>query len=126
VTREALPADDMMQAFLYRHLVPAKEFLVDVSGRTAPIRVSDRLPVNLPAGGTVTITLASLIPRRVEITGAELSDAPTGISIQKTEQHGGQLDIILACDGTKLKPGRGEHGRHNRHVPDVPSRKRLP
>jgi hypothetical protein len=105
VTREALPADDMMQAFLYRHLVPAKEFLVDVSGRTAPIRVSDRLPVNLPAGGTVTITLASLIPRRVEITGAELSDAPTGISIQKTEQHGGQLDIILACDGTKLKPG---------------------
>jgi hypothetical protein len=105
VTREALPADDMMQAFLYRHLVPAKEFLVDVSGRTAPIRVTDRPPLEIPAGGTITITLASLVPRRVEITGAELSDAPAGLTIQKTEQHGGQLDIILTCDAAKLKPG---------------------
>lgn len=30
VTREALPADDRMQAFLWRHLVPAEELLVQV------------------------------------------------------------------------------------------------
>jgi len=105
VTHMALPADDMMQAFLYRHLVPAKEFLADISGRTAPIRVTDRLPLKIPAGGTVTITLASLVPRRTEITHAELSDAPDGLTIQKAEQHGSQLDLVLACDAAKLKPG---------------------
>jgi hypothetical protein len=105
VTREALPADDMMQAFLYRHLVPAREFLAEVSGRTGPVRANARLPLAIPAGGTVTFDLASLVPRRVAVTGAELADAPEGISIQKVEKHGGQLEIVLACDAAKLQPG---------------------
>ena len=33
LTRKAVPAEDMMQAFLYRHLVPSKELAVSVSGR---------------------------------------------------------------------------------------------
>ncbi|HBO45654.1 MAG TPA: peptidase, partial [Planctomycetaceae bacterium] len=33
VTREAVPADDMMQAFLYRHLVPSEEWIVVVAPR---------------------------------------------------------------------------------------------
>lgn len=33
VTRAAVPADDRMQAFFYRHLVPAQEGLVSVRGR---------------------------------------------------------------------------------------------
>jgi hypothetical protein len=33
LTRTAVPAEDMMQAFLYRHLVPSKELAVSVSGR---------------------------------------------------------------------------------------------
>ena len=105
VTREALPADDVMQAFLYRHLVSARELLVDVAGRTGPLRVTARLPVEIPAGGTVTITLSSLIPRRVEVTGAELSDAPEGITLQKTEKRFGQLEVVIACDAAKMKPG---------------------
>ena len=38
--RPAVPAEDMMQAFLYRHLVPAQEFLAVLLGkRTAPLPV---------------------------------------------------------------------------------------
>ena len=33
IVRPAIPADDMMQSFIYRHLVPAKELKVTVSGR---------------------------------------------------------------------------------------------
>jgi hypothetical protein len=38
VVRPAVPADDMMQAFFYRHLVPAKDLKVAVIGRAAPPR----------------------------------------------------------------------------------------
>jgi len=40
VVRPAVPADDMMQAFFYRHLVPAKDLKVAVIGRAAPPRQS--------------------------------------------------------------------------------------
>lgn len=33
VTHPAVPADDLMQAFIYRHLVPAQELVVSVFGR---------------------------------------------------------------------------------------------
>ncbi len=105
VTRTALPTDDMMQAFLYRHLVPADEFLADVSGRTGPIRIDSKLPLEIPAGGTVTLSLASVFPRRVEITGAELSDAPAGITLGQMEKKFGQLEVTIVCDAAKMKPG---------------------
>jgi len=38
IVRPAVPADDMMQAFFYRHLVPAKDLKVAVIGRAAPPR----------------------------------------------------------------------------------------
>jgi len=36
IVRPAVPADDMMQAFFYRHLVPAKDLKVAVIGRAGP------------------------------------------------------------------------------------------
>ena len=38
LVRLAVPADDIMQAFFYRHLVPAKDLKVAVIGRAAPPR----------------------------------------------------------------------------------------
>ncbi len=105
VTRTALPADDMMQAFLYRHLVPAREFLADVSGRTGPLRVTTHLPLEIPAGGTAKINLTSVYPRRVELTRAELSDAPAGFTLQRAEKHGDELELVIACDAAKAIPG---------------------
>jgi hypothetical protein len=42
VTRKVVPADDMMQAFIYRHLVPAQDLRVAVIGRA-------RTPAKKPA-----------------------------------------------------------------------------
>lgn len=38
ITRLAVPADDVTQAFAYHHLVPASEWLVTVTGRLGPLR----------------------------------------------------------------------------------------
>jgi hypothetical protein len=50
VRRPAVPAEDMMQAFLWRHLVPAKELLVRV---TEPEPVSVEL--DLPSEGVINV-----------------------------------------------------------------------
>jgi hypothetical protein len=51
VERVAVPADDMMQAFLYRHLVPAQELQVAVTGR--PLRSPEARPPVRPARNPV-------------------------------------------------------------------------
>jgi hypothetical protein len=58
VVRPVVPAEDMMQAFAYRHLVPAQELKVAVwtrrvSGLAATIL--GKTPVHIPAGGTVRV-----------------------------------------------------------------------
>jgi hypothetical protein len=56
--RPAVPAEDMMQAFAYRHLVPVQELRVAVIGRSQPrdaARVLSATPAGIPAGGTARI-----------------------------------------------------------------------
>ena len=51
IVRPAIPADDMMQAFIYRHLVPAKDLKVAVMGRgksEAPVKNLGQKPVKPP------------------------------------------------------------------------------
>ena len=58
VRRPAVPADDMMQAYYYRHLVPAQEWLVDIIGRgrgAIPFRLRESKEVKLPSGGTAEL-----------------------------------------------------------------------
>jgi len=50
IVRPAVPADDMMQAFYYRHLVPAKELRVAVTGRGKPQAPAKSSPTGPGAG----------------------------------------------------------------------------
>lgn len=84
VTRTATAADDMMQAFLWRHLVPADEWLVCVSlgrGKRSPIQIDSPLPVKVPVGGSAEVRVKVskwILDRGVEL---ETSEAPAGISL---------------------------------------------
>ncbi len=60
VTRTAVPAEDMMQAFAYRHLVPAQEFLVTFSPPPPP------RPGRTPA---TTQRTRDTAPRRANASG---------------------------------------------------------
>ena len=108
VVRQALPAEDMMQAFIYHHLVPATDLMVTVSG-TARARFPGRLvdfgPIKLRAGSTTEVHIA--IPKGA--TGNKidlvLSDPPEGISLKKTVLTDAGAVLTVYADGEKVKPG---------------------
>lgn len=114
VVHPAVPAEDMMQAFFYRHLVPARELRVAVSQRVvtkSPARIVSSIPVKIPVGGTARVQLAGsagLLMGKVEF---ELSEPPEGIAIEGVEagskpgRPGQGVAIVLRSDAAKVKPG---------------------
>ncbi|MDD4871994.1 MAG: PPC domain-containing protein [Kiritimatiellae bacterium] len=110
VVRPAVPAEDMMQAFAYRHLVPSKELRVGIGGRfqqRGVVKILSELPVKLPAGGTVGVKLN--IPEKILVdrkVAFELSEPPAGITIQKILPSAASTEIILASESEKVKTGQ--------------------
>ncbi|MFT3868956.1 MAG: PPC domain-containing protein [Nibricoccus sp.] len=110
VVREAIPAEDMMQAFAYRHLVPAKEMKVQVVGRggvpKSALRLEDKTPLRLPVGGTAKFRVAVQLGKQFENIKVELSEPPEGISIQKADEGPGVMEVVFAADAAKTKIGQ--------------------
>jgi hypothetical protein len=108
VTRPAVPAEDMMQAFAYRHLVPARELQVAVWGRTlfrAVPQVRSATPVRIPAGGTARVRLGLPPGRLGDRLHLELSDPPAGITLKDVSAAGSDSELVLAGDPAAVKPG---------------------
>jgi hypothetical protein len=109
VTHAAVPADDMMQAFAYYHLVPAQDLKVAIRRgpglRGAP-KVTAGQPLKIPAGGTARFHVEVPLPRNNMIEGVhyELSDPPEGIQLRQVSPSGESAEIVLACDA-RVKPG---------------------
>jgi hypothetical protein len=102
----ALPADDVMQAFAWHQLVPARGSLVWVFGdhRNPLWQVDGRSPVKIPAGGSAQIRIGvprSLLPR-VQLA---LNDPPPGITLQQAADAYGGLVIRLHADAAQASPG---------------------
>lgn len=106
---DAVPAEDMMQAFLYRHLVPMEEGLVVVSGRkrggASQVRVLTREPVVLPKGGQASVQFATPNGPFRDQLEFELSDPPEGISIGKVSSDPKGVVVLLKVDRDKVQPG---------------------
>ncbi len=108
IIRQAVPAEDMMQAFAYHHLVPMQDLLVAVTGPQrlrAPWKLLSEVPVKLPAGGTVSVRFS--LPRgplldQVRLT---LHEPPPGISLQGISLTQDSATVLLRADAGKLKPG---------------------
>jgi hypothetical protein len=108
IHRQAVPAEDMMQAFIYRHLVPADDWMVAVTeGRRfrSPLRLLDRDPVKLPAGGTARVRLSAPRAPILDQVQLALSDPPEGIAIQGMSRVIGGVAIELQADAEKVQPG---------------------
>jgi hypothetical protein len=101
-SRRAVPAEDMMQAFLYRHLVTAQKLLVQVS-EPNPVTVT----LSLPSGGIVRarpgseVTLSASVTRKVDGQGQggvklTLSDPPEWLTLgtESIGQKGGN-EVVL-------------------------------
>jgi hypothetical protein len=119
VLRTAVPAENMMQAFAYKHLVPTHDLKLTIvemvkpqpSGpqRRAfpdPVTLVGKLPVKIPAGGSAEIRATGSVvggpSNRVEV---ELSDPPAGCVVKSVSRHGEALAVVVQCDAEKVKPG---------------------
>ena len=97
-----------MQAFLYRHLVPAQTLMVAVTGRkrnARPIELANRGVVRVREGGTVQVRVK--VPRFMKTQGVELNlnEPPNGITLQDVTVVPIGLAFALVVDGEAVKAG---------------------
>jgi hypothetical protein len=84
VRRIAEPADDAMQAFLYRHLAPARELMVMVRKskfKKRPFELATHGTVRVPKGGSVKAQVKTPNLGMFKNIQLALSDPPEGMSI---------------------------------------------
>lgn len=105
VAHAAVPAEDMMQAFAYRHLVVAQGLKAEVAGRGAPFRPVTRPPLRIAIGGTADVRVAAPAGRFVSNIQLELDNPPEGIVVLSSKHEGNFVDVVLSCDAAKAKPG---------------------
>ncbi len=108
VRRLAVPAEDIMQAFAYRHLVPSKELVATVGGRRMPRRTIDLLsemPLRIPAGGTASVRVRAPLNTPQAKIHFELSEPPEGIVVQRISPIREGSEIVLQSDAGKVKIG---------------------
>ena len=100
IVRLARPVDDVMQAFLYRHLLPAEDMQATVRNTKwgAPrMAVEGGVPVALRAEGTTEVKLRT--PPRTWVQNVEvvLDSPPKGIAVGKTrtDRDGYAFEIVV-------------------------------
>jgi hypothetical protein len=110
VLRQAVPADDMIQAFMYHHMVPARQFVAYVSGTARarpPLTLATSQPMILKTGGTagILVSMQGHAPYPVAQPQYQLSDPPDGITIQAVSPAATATAISFKADPAKVKPG---------------------
>jgi len=112
VTRPVVPAEDMMQAFAYRHLVPSQELMVMVTGgkRFPPaLGLANAGILRVAPGGAGEVQIA--VPKRAILPEAdvELVEPPDGVTLGQTTAAPGVLNVEVKVDGEKLKAGYADN-----------------
>jgi hypothetical protein len=130
VVRQALPAEEMTQAFFYKHLVPTRDFTIvpddrfrfrEEAARAAavqkpaskpaprrelyhPMDVLSQQPVKIPLGGTVEVQVRTGWSRNGQ-PQVDLSDPPEGITVERVSWIEKGIAVVLRADAAKAKPG---------------------
>ena len=100
VTRQVIPAENMMQAFAYYHLTPSQQLMaVTRFRRNSPSfeRVDGSL-LRITAGGRAEVAYKMSPPMPNALIRLELSDPPEGVSIQETKTTPGGVTLVLKAD----------------------------
>jgi len=109
ISHTALPADDMMQAFAYRHLVPAQELAVAVVGTPRPgakdsVRILSTTPVKIRPGGTARVMVATPANFNSQFHFG-LRGAPEGVSLATNSATTNGIELVIAADAEKVIAG---------------------
>ena len=106
ITRAAVPAEDMQQAFSYHHLVPAQQMQVLVTpSRFAPgaLRVAGTGPVQIPCGGSAKFRFVGR--RAMGDVQLQLVDPPEGVKLSAVRSVRDGTEVVLETDAALVKPG---------------------
>jgi len=108
VSHPAVPADDVMQAYLYRHLVPSQELMVVVQKskwRVPPVEIAGRSPVRIPEGGTAQVRIKTRKGAVLKEIQLELNEPPEGVSLHDVKVTPEGLAFRLKADKDAIKSG---------------------
>jgi hypothetical protein len=110
VTHPAVPSEDMMQAFFYRHLVPSKELAVVVNGPARPFmrdafKIISAMPVRISPGGTARVRVSAPPGNFSDRFQLELDNPPDGIALTNVSPVAAGIELVFSCDAAKAKPG---------------------
>ena len=105
IAHAAIPADDMMQAFAYRHLVTARELKAVVNGRAPALRMVTPGPVRIRAGSKTRVRIDASGARFAGRIRLELRDPPAGLAVEECAMSGNFVDVVVACIAPEAKPG---------------------
>jgi len=108
IKRPVVSADDVMQAFLYRHLVPAQEFLVFVQ-KTRWTRprfelVSDS-PVRIPTGGSAQVRVKTAGRINFRDVQLRLNEPPEGLTMHNVNIVPNGLSFELKAKKDVMQSG---------------------
>ena len=131
VVRKATGADELMQAFFYKHLVPANDLIVVPEDRArvreqaarmaaggksgsapsarrqafqSPWAILGEQPVKISAGGIAEVRVRMSWSRKSDVQ-VDLSDPPEGITVDRASWTEKALVVVLHDDANKAKPG---------------------
>jgi hypothetical protein len=106
LSRPAFPAEEMMQAFIWYHLVPTQNWTVFVAGSPAgkpPCSFVDQ---------AIQLSISGPAPLRVQADARtapelrfELSQPPDGITLEDPVVVPAGVIVPIQCDPEKVKPG---------------------
>ena len=108
ICRPVAPADDVMQAFLYRHLAPAQELMVAVTRNRwvpLPVQASSREPVQVPAGGHAKVHVKTPHRPRLKTIELALAEPMAGVAIQDARIVFNGLTFALKVEGEAAPAG---------------------
>ena len=109
VSRCAAPADDMMQAFFYRHLVPAASWLAfapRTDFRSPPLPPpAVAAPMQIVPGATSSIRMRLPLISNRRRWHLELNEPPDGVSLEKTNWGTDQIELVFKADPEKARVG---------------------
>jgi len=121
VSRPAVPAEDMMQAFLWRFIVPQQELMVAVTGaRPVPavwrpllpgVRLASSALTQVPLGGTAAVrveapqTLEDRGQTALEAVRFRLSSSPRGVTLRAATVGPTGVALTLKADANLALAG---------------------
>lgn len=107
ITTTAVAADDVMQAFFYRHLVAAGNWAINVTGKSrygAAWVLSPDKAVQIPIKEKAEVRLP-WVGSWASNWKLELASAPEGFAVVDVVRHNSGTKVILSVDKEKIKPG---------------------